>query len=187
MGLARNIELKTRLSDLAAARETARQLATNYVGFQHQTDTYFNCRRGRLKLREIEGQVAQLVAYERPDLVDAKGSDYRLIEVPDANALKAALTATLGVLVVVAKRREIFLIDNVRVHLDEVEGLGVFLEFEAVLSANIDDAAGQHQVAELQQKFKIAPADRIAASYSDLLLGLGSVTANQSHREYPTS
>jgi adenylate cyclase class 2 len=170
MPLARNMELKARLRDLGVARETARQLATEYVGVQLQTDTYFHCRSGRLKLREIAGQTAQLVSYERPDRLDAKGSDYRLIEVHDAAALKDALTSALGVLVVVAKRREIYLVENVRVHLDEVEELGSFLEFEAVLNSEIDDAAGQRQVATLQKAFNLELADCRAESYSDMLL-----------------
>ncbi len=71
---------------------------------------------------------------------------------------------------VVAKRREIFLHRNVRIHLDEVSGLDTFLEFEAVLDPSIDDAAGRAQVAALQAEFDIAPSDVLAASYSDLLL-----------------
>jgi adenylate cyclase, class 2 len=173
--LARNIELKARLHDLAPAREVAQQLATASLGVQHQTDTYFHCRRGRLKLREITGQTAQLVSYERPDRVDAKGSDYQLVDVPDPAALKQALSAALGVRVVVAKRREIYLVNNVRIHLDEVAGLGEFLEFEAVLSPGRDDASGHQQLAKLQAAFRIQPDDLLAVSYADLL-----ATANQS-------
>jgi adenylate cyclase class 2 len=175
--LARNIELKARLHDLAAARNVAQRLATASLGIQQQTDTYFHCRRGRLKLREITGQIAQLVSYERADQVDAKGSDYQLIDVPDPAALKHALSAALGVRIVVAKRREIYLVDNVRVHLDEVAGLGEFLEFEAVLSPGRDDASGHQQLLELQAAFGIRPGDLLAVSYADLL-----ATANQSHR-----
>jgi predicted adenylyl cyclase CyaB len=177
MSLARNIELKARLRDLAAAREVARRLATASLGIQQQTDTYFHCYHGRLKLREIGGQNAQLVCYERPDTPDAKGSDYRLIDVPDPAALKQALSSALGVRVVVAKRREIYLVNNVRIHLDEVAELGEFIEFEAVLSAGRDDASGHRQLAELQAAFGIQPDDLLAGSYADLL-----ATANQSHR-----
>jgi adenylate cyclase, class 2 len=167
--LARNVELKARLHDLAAAREVAQRLATEYIGIQQQTDTYFHCTHGRLKLREIAGQAASLIPYERPDQASAKGSDYRLVEVADAAGLKQALDAALGVLVIVSKRREIFLVANVRIHLDEVEGLGDFLEFEAVLNDGINDATGQKQLADLQLAFGIQEADLLAGSYSDLL------------------
>jgi len=164
----RNIELKARIADLAAARAIAERLATEYVGVQLQVDTYFVCAQGRLKLREIDGRVAQLVAYERPSEQDAKGSDYHLVPVAEPAALKEALTAALGLRGVVRKRREIFLVENVRIHLDEVEGLGTFLEFEAVLGPAVDDRRGAQQVAELRAAFEIQPEDLLAGSYSDM-------------------
>lgn len=164
----RNIELKARLHDLAAARTTAERLATEYVGFQQQIDTYFVCAQGRLKLREIDDRLAQLVVYERPNESDSKVSDYYLVPVADSAIMKQALTASLRVRGVVRKRREIFLVKNVRIHFDEVDGLGTFLEFEAVLGPDVDDRRGQQQVAELRQAFNIQPEDLLATSYSDM-------------------
>ena len=74
-----------------------------------------------MKLREIEGQPAQLIWYVRPDEQAPKASDYLVVPVADAPLLKSALTAAFGVGGVVDKRREIFLWHNVRIHLDEVE------------------------------------------------------------------
>ena len=163
----RNIEIKARLADLAAARRVAERIATDRLGVQEQVDTYFHCRQGRLKLREIEGLPAQLIGYARPDRLGPKASDYVLVPVHDPEALKQALTATLGVRGVVRKRREIFLYRNVRIHLDEVTGQGAFLEFEAVLSPEMDDGAGRILVEELLQTFSIKPADLITGSYGD--------------------
>ena len=165
----RNIEFKARLTSLAAAREIAASIATSGPEQQHQIDTYFVCAQGRLKLREIAGQTAQLVSYARPDGAHPRASDYRLVPVADPAALKAALADALGVCVVVEKRREIFLHHNVRIHLDEVLGLGDFLEFEAVLDGDHDDATGQSQVEHLAARFGIAASDVVACSYSDLL------------------
>jgi len=166
--LMRNIELKARLRDPAAARRVAQSVATEHLGVQLQTDTYFQCCSGRLKLREITGEAAYLVAYARPDREGPKASDYQLVAVPDPAALKAALTATLGVRTVVVKRREIFLHHNVRIHLDEVQGLGAFLEFEAVLGPAVDDAAGMAQVADLSRRFALQPADLLRGSYAEM-------------------
>lgn len=163
----RNIEIKARLADLASARRVADRIATDRLGVQEQVDTYFHCRQGRLKLREIEGLPAQLIGYARPDRLGPKASDYVLAPVPDPETLKQALTATLGVRGVVRKRREIYLYHNVRIHLDEVAGRGAFLEFEAVLSPEMDDGAGQIQVEELLQTFAVGPADLLAGSYGD--------------------
>jgi adenylate cyclase, class 2 len=165
----RNIELKSRLSDLEAAREVARAIATKQLGLQEQVDTYFHCPNGRLKLRQIEHSPAQLVWYARPDEAGPKASDYRLVPVNNPETLKAALADAYGIWCVVSKRREIYLYHNVRIHLDEVEDLGTFLEFEAVLGPKVDDEKGRAQLADLRQRFSISDADLLAVSYSDLL------------------
>jgi predicted adenylyl cyclase CyaB len=170
---ARNIELKARLNDLSAARETAKGLATARLGEEIQRDTYFRCARGRLKLREIEGGAGQLIAYQRPDAPDAKASDYRLLSLPDSpssQALRELLATALGILVVVSKKREIFLYHNVRIHLDEVADLGSFLEFEAVVGGEINDARAREQVEWLHRQFPIAEGGLLSHSYSDMLL-----------------
>ena len=164
-----NIELKARLRDLDRARRVAAGPATQRLPTEHQIDTYFHCRQGRLKLRQIDGRPAQLISYERPDLLGPKASLYQLVPVADPEPLKAALTAALGVRTVVDKRREIFLWHNVRIHLDEVAGLGGFLEFEAVLGPGVDSTAGHAQVAELLGRFGIEAGDLLAGSYGDLL------------------
>ncbi|HVX62218.1 MAG TPA: class IV adenylate cyclase [Pirellulales bacterium] len=168
--LARNIELKARLDSFAQARQVAERLATDALGVELQIDTYFAGAEGRLKLRQREGRTDQLVWYARPNATDAKASDYRLVEVADAAALKEALAAAYGILIVVEKRREIFLHHNVRIHLDQVAGLGDFLEFEAVLGTGHDDADGRAALARLSQEFAIEPQRLVAGSYSDLLL-----------------
>jgi predicted adenylyl cyclase CyaB len=165
----RNIEIKARLRDLEAARSIAKALATKRLGDQHQIDTYFRCAHGRLKLRQINGLSAQLVWYVRPDQPGPKPSRYHVVPVSNPETLKAALAAALGVQVVVEKRREIFLHENVRVHLDEVVGLGRFLEFEAVLGTEADEAAARTQLDQLMEKFCVAPPDLVPHSYSDML------------------
>jgi predicted adenylyl cyclase CyaB len=173
MLVARNIEIKARVEDLERARATAERLATARRGIERQRDTYFGCRFGRLKLREIEGSAVQLIAYQRADQPDAKSSDYRLVNVADrqsAGALCELLDAALGTLVVVEKTREIFLYQNVRIHLDEVADLGSFLEFEAMVGGAADDAVAHEQVKWLMEQFGIAAADLMTGSYSDMLL-----------------
>jgi adenylate cyclase class IV len=71
---------------------------------------------------------------------------------------------------VVRKLREIGLFENVRIHLDRVEGLGDFVELEAVWDG---DGAGEaeqaRKVAFLRERLAIRDADLIAASYEGLL------------------
>jgi predicted adenylyl cyclase CyaB len=165
----RNIELKARLHDLPSARRAAERLATQRLGVQEQIDTYFRCTTGRLKLRQIGGQAAVLIWYARPSDPRPKASDYYLVPAAEPESLLATLRAAVGIVNVVRKRREIYLWQNVRIHLDDVEGLGQFLEFEAVLSPEIDETAGRRQLETLTAEFNIRPADLLAGSYTDMI------------------
>jgi predicted adenylyl cyclase CyaB len=165
----RNIELKARLADISAARKVAAVIATKRLGTQHQIDTYFHCANGRLKLRQIDGLRAELVWYARGDQTGPSVSDYKLVPLAHPETLKAALAAALGVRAIVEKTREIFLYHNVRIHLDDVKGLGQFLEFEAVLGPDVDEAAGKALLDSLQQHFAIASADLLPGSYGEMI------------------
>src|SRR4051794_8194198 len=132
--MAKNIEIKAKCNDLAAARRGAKRVGARRVGVLHQVDTYFHVARGRLKLREIRGGGAELIWYVRQNRAAARESNYALVAVEEPGPLKRALAAALGVRSVVRKRRELWMYENVRIHLDEVEGLGRFIEFEAVMS-----------------------------------------------------
>ena len=167
--MARNIEIKARVRDWDAARRTAQALATQTLGVLGQTDTYFVVPRGRLKLREIDGQPAELIYYDRADQAAARSSDYQITPVSDPAAIGELLMAALGVRNVVRKRREVYLVDNVRIHLDDVEGLGTFLEFEAVVDDQHDEAACFQALATLQAAFKIDERDLVNRSYGKLL------------------
>lgn len=165
----RNLELKARCHDWTALAARVGQLDVRDTGLEVQTDTYFRVPCGRLKLREIEGQPAALIGYARPDHVGARLSNYHLVPVSDAAAMKTVLTDALGVRGVVAKRRRIWLWHNVRIHLDEVAGLGSFLELEAVVASRAEEAAAPAQLDEVCRLLAIAPADHLAVSYADLL------------------
>ena len=167
--MAANLELKARCADLDSMRERARRIATEWIGVDHQVDTYFTTRSGRLKLRESSLSGGQLVPYLRPDQEGPKRSDYQVIPVEDPNGLKALLTELLGVHRVVAKEREIGLYQNVRIHLDRVEGLGTFVELEAVFEDGANDET-EHElkVAFLRDTLGIRDEDLIAVSYEGL-------------------
>jgi adenylate cyclase class IV len=135
-----------------------------------QRDTYFEVPRGRLKLREQSGSPSQLISYLRSDATDARESRYRLIDVPQASALIDALSSTIGIRAVVAKRRQLFIWREVRIHLDAVDDLGAFVEFEAIAEPNSDLLREGELVSALREAFDIDDADLISAGYCDLLL-----------------
>lgn len=166
--LRQNLEVKVRHADLDAAREALGRLGAQFGAIEVQRDTYFRVPRGRLKLREIDGRVANLIWYERPDREGVRGSAYYLVPVADAPAMRAALTAALGITGEVRKQREIHFWHNVRIHLDQVNGLGSFLEMEAVLASEPDEIASRERLHHLSAALGISAASQIASSYIDL-------------------
>jgi predicted adenylyl cyclase CyaB len=168
--LRRNIELKAVCRDLPAARAAAMRLDPPVTdnGLRRQIDTYFVVPHGRLKLRETD-KYAELIWYDRSDQAKSRRSDYRLTPVSHAAELKASLIAALGLRGVVDKARHVLLWHNVRIHLDQVAGLGSHVEFEAVIEPGDDEAVGHARLAELCRAMRIEPADYLTASYSDLL------------------
>jgi adenylate cyclase class 2 len=165
-----NIEIKARCADLAAAREGARRLGAAHVGLDRQVDTYFRTRVGRLKLRESCLSGGQLIPYLRPDREGPKRSDYQVVPLSDAVGVKRIMSEILGVHRVVTKEREIFLYENVRIHLDRVDGLGDFLELEAIVDGTASaEAEARRKVARLMEELGVREDDLVALSYEGLL------------------
>jgi cytidine deaminase len=166
-----NLELKARCSDLDAAAARALALGASDQGVLSQRDTYHAARSGRLKLREDPSRGAELIAYRRPDDPEVTVSSYLLAPVSAPAQLSEALSAALGdPLVVVSKQRRLLLWEGVRIHLDDVEGLGTFIEFEAVLPDAGDPASAQTKVERLRDALEISDDALVAGGYADLLL-----------------
>jgi homotetrameric cytidine deaminase len=170
----RNVELKARDPDPARTLERALALGAEDRGEIRQRDTYFTGARGRLKVREQQTDDAafwdELIEYSRPDDVDARTSTYRRVPVADAGPLREALDSAYGTLVTVTKRRRLLLWEGVRIHLDEVEGLGSFLEFEAVAEPGSDLVLERNNVERLRAELGIDDENLVATSYADLVL-----------------
>jgi adenylate cyclase class IV len=109
----------------------------------------------------------------------SEAADNRIIEVSDGAALCAALAAAIGIRGVVAKRRHLLLWQSVRIHLDEVEQLGTFIELEAVAPADSDLAHEHRLVAELRDALGITDERLVAVGYAaQLLRASGDTTAS---------
>ncbi len=165
-----NVEIKAKCNDAFFIRNYLLAAGGDFKGIDEQTDTYFNVSNGRLKLREgnIENN---LIYYERTNQAGPKSSHFQLVKIEDATGLKEALTKSNGIKVVVKKRREIYYIKNVKFHIDEVPGLGSFVEIEA---GNVKVDLSQEQLKEqcdfYVNEFRIKEDDLIEMSYSDMLL-----------------
>ena len=165
-----NREFKARCADPERIRALLSERGARYEGCDHQVDTYFRGVRGRLKLREGSIEHA-LIHYQRPDDASAKTSQVILYQPQPDPALKEALTAALGVLVVVDKQRHIYFEDNVKIHVDDVQDLGSFLEVEAIQAdASTTEARLQQQCDAYAALLGVAHDDYLSTSYSDMLL-----------------
>jgi homotetrameric cytidine deaminase len=171
----RNVELKARDLDPEATLAAALAHGASDEGELVQRDTYFAAPEGRLKLRE-EGDRATLIAYARADEAAARLSAYHLVDVPDPQAMAAALDAALGRTVVVSKRRRLLLWRDVRIHLDDVEGLGRWVELEAVAPPGSDLSAEHAKVAELREVLGIRDDRIVSRGYAAMLLEQGAAT-----------
>ena len=165
----RNIELKVRLNSLEDAVAVCQTIEAQFRGDIHQLDTYFSCPNGRLKLRECDPGDNYLVFYTRPDTPDSKASDYSIHFVDPE--IRSLLEQAYGINTIVKKVRSLWLWKNVRIHLDRVDGLGTFIEFEAVLSDKFDDDDGFQKLDVLRKKFGIENDEMLDVSYADLVSG----------------
>jgi adenylate cyclase, class 2 len=164
----RNLELKARYADLAAAAHIAEKLGAHLQWTKTQIDTYFSVPQGRLKLRQMEGESSQLIAYVRPQIADAKLSDYRIFYTDAADDLLTVLSRALKPDVRIVKKRTLYLWKKVRIHLDCVDGLGDFIEFEAVLDSDYHEPEAQDDIDFLKNLFKIAADDLCESGYYEL-------------------
>ncbi len=165
-----NIEIKARCNRTDEIRRILLDENADYKGTDFQTDTYFIVKEGRLKLRHgnIENS---LIYYKRENISGSKKSSVILYNTTPDSKLKEILTQTLGILVEVKKKREIYFIENVKFHIDEVESLGSFVEIEAISSVpDKEEIFFRNQCEKYISLLKINKDDLISISYSDMLL-----------------
>lgn len=165
-----NIEIKAKHKNPDRVREILKSHNADFKGIDHQIDTYFRVKDGRLKLRE--GNIENfLIFYSRSNQAGPKQSDVTLYKTTPDSSLKTALTQALGVLVVVDKKREIYFIDNVKFHIDEVKDLGSFVEIEAIdKEPSIGKDALLQQCNDYIKILEIEDENLLSESYSDMLI-----------------
>ncbi len=166
----RLVEIKARCADQEKVRGILKAQNADFKGVDHQIDTYFNIPDGRMKLRE--GNIENyLVFYKRADAAGPKESACTLLEINPAASPKQILTQALGVFAVVDKKREIYFIENVKFHLDILEGFGTFVEIEARdTTGTLSKEKLQEQCSHYQDLFEIKEEDLVTGSYSDMVL-----------------
>jgi len=164
-----NIEIKARVRNFDEICQRAEKLSDMPAQVIQQEDTFFNTEMGRLKLRILAPDRAQLIYYIRPDQEGPKRSDYHIFETVDPENLKRVLELTYGIRGVVRKTRYLYIVGQTRVHLDDVGGLGQFMELEVVMQAGQSDAEGLVIAEGLMTSLGVERSDLLEGAYLDLL------------------
>lgn len=164
-----NIEIKARVRNFSELKTRAEGLSDTPVEIIPQEDIFFNVPHGRLKLRLLTPDRGQLIYYQRVDQGGPKRSDYHIAETPDPDSLKRVLELACGIRGVVRKTRYLYLAGQTRIHVDDVEGLGQFMELEVVLREGQGDAEGQAIAEGLMAGLGVERGDLLEVAYMDLI------------------
>lgn len=164
-----NIEIKARVRDFDKIRQRAEKLSDKPLQIITQEDIFFKTEQGRLKLRLLAPDRAQLIYYLRSDQEGPKRSDYHIFETPDPENLKRVLELAYGIGGVVRKTRYLYMVGQTRVHLDDVERLGQFMELEVVMREGQSSAEGEEIAAGLMTSLGVERSDLLKGAYMDLL------------------
>lgn len=163
----KNLEIKYKFGNLREISYVTGLLKNYSRTIEIQTDIYYKTGKGRLKLRIINDTEGSLILYNRAEKKNKRISKYTISKTKDYRELDFILRKQFGVLVTVSKKREVYVYNNVRVHIDTVKGLGKFLEIEIIYD---EISKAKNQMKLLISDLKLDENKFIKVSYSDLLI-----------------
>lgn len=167
--MARNVEIKAKVDDVEQILPRVEAITTSAPTTILQTDTFFTCATGRLKLREFGNGSGELIFYRRADTADPKESFYIRTSSPDPASLRQALSLAYGQVGTVRKERTLYFVGRTRVHVDRVDGLGNFLELEVVLAEGESLEDGIREAKRIATDLGISSDNFVKGAYIDLL------------------
>lgn len=165
----RNVEIKARLSNPDHTASIVAQIADSGPVIIEQEDVFFNCSKGRLKLRTFSDKTGELIYYNRDSGNGPSECNYSIVQTSDPSLIHNILTEALGVRGVIRKSRTLYMHGQTRIHLDDVCGLGKFLEIEVVLNSGQTTSEGTDTAHSLMQQLGISENDLIDDAYIDML------------------
>ena len=164
----RNIEVKVRLAEPRDLPQRLLHLGARFAATLRQRDVFFAVPEGRLKLR-FNNDDAELIHYHRANAANLRGSDYERLPIGDGVAIQRVLGQALSIVGEVHKVRQLYRLENIRIHIDEVEGLGAFMEIEAVVDASHDEEQCHDAALGLLRDLGIGSETYESKAYVDLL------------------
>ena len=169
--MATNIEWKAHARDFQHQQSLARELAGSLAAILEQRDTFFRVPVGRLKLRKLSPNEGDLISYQRADQAGPKASHFHAAKTRHPDEIRQIYAGRLGVIGEVIKTRWLYLVGQSRIHFDQVNDLGQFIEVEVVLREGQSSDEGTRLAEELRAALGVRTDELIATAYLDLLLG----------------
>ena len=163
-----NIEIKARVTNIAQLKHIAANMSDVPGVLLKQEDVFFHSPTGRLKLRILSPNCGEMIFYERADQEGPKYSSYIISKTTDPASLKNVLASALGIRGIVKKERLLYHVGHTRIHLDEVEGVGSFVELEFVMHTEQQKKEGVATLQALIKRLGIREEDLVAGAYVDL-------------------
>ncbi|MES2937901.1 MAG: class IV adenylate cyclase [Pseudomonadota bacterium] len=168
--LERVVEVKLRIPGgaLESVRRTLKERC-RLVQTVTQKDVLYQVPQGLLKLRQSQPGQKELIWYERPDVAGLKLAVSKRFYTDQPDQLHAVLEAALPIKASLTKERCFYDFEGVEIHLDNVPGLGFFLEVEIRLEADAPEPPAQARITEAQRTLGFVgfPVER--ATYSAML------------------
>jgi predicted adenylyl cyclase CyaB len=161
-----NLELKIKVESHQILKNKLIDIGADNIGVLNQKDVYYNVPEGLLKLR-IENGKESLIFYRRDEKGNNRWSDYNVIKFENDGG-EDFLKKIFTIETVVEKRRELFIYNNTRIHLDEVEVLGSYLELETLVLEGKEEAKIRFE--KIIAILELDTSKQIKKSYRDLLL-----------------
>jgi|HubBroStandDraft_1064217.scaffolds.fasta_scaffold339027_1 predicted adenylyl cyclase CyaB len=166
--MARNVEIKARIAGWQEMRDRIEKIVRGPGEKLEQEDVFFSVPRGRVKVRTVNGK-CELIYYFRENATHARESNYLIIPVENGARTREMLTAVHGEIGVVRKTRWLFMAGQTRIHLDQVEGLGDFLELEVVMREGQSAREGETIAGALMAQLGVEPDQLLDRAYFDYL------------------
>jgi predicted adenylyl cyclase CyaB len=163
-----NIEIKAPAPEAVPLEERLLVLPARLQWIRRQRDIFFRVPTGYLKLRLPSEGPGELIAYQREAGSGPRPSDYDITPVTEPRGMEQVLARSLGVRGEVHKERRLYLWRHTRIHLDEVEGLGRFVELEGV-AREIPLAEARREVDRVIAVLELDPATFLDRPYLEML------------------
>jgi adenylate cyclase, class 2 len=161
-----NLELKVKLSSHKEVKNLLKKIEADSIKTLNQKDIYYKIKNGLLKLRIENGQQS-IIKYLRNEKGKDRFSDFEVLHFSTGDAEKF-FKELFKIETTVEKKRKLYMYDNTRIHLDEVQGLGSYLELETLVINGKADAKKRFK--KIIGLLALNKYVEIRKSYRDLML-----------------